>query len=173
MNPTRSATQLIVLMAGALVLAACGKSEAPPPPPANPAPAPAAPAATPAPAAEPAPASAQAPASATKFESVVLGNAVDAAGKLTGPPATAFKPNDTIYAVVSTNNTGSSPATIVAQWVYQGTTPVSDSSQTVTASGPSVTTFHIEKASGFPPGAYTVAITIDGNQVGIKDFDVK
>jgi hypothetical protein len=173
MNPTRSATKLIVLMASALVLAACGKSEAPPPPPANPAPSPAAPAATPAPAAEPAPASAQAPASATKFESVVLGNAVDAAGKLTGPPATAFKPNDAIYAVVSTNNTGSSPATIVAQWVYQGTTSVSDSSQTVTASGPSVTTFHIEKASGFPPGAYTVAITIDGNQVGIKDFDVK
>jgi hypothetical protein len=127
MNSTRSATQLIVLMAGALVLAACGKSEAPPPPPANPAPTPAAPAATPAPAAEPAPASAQAPASATKFESVVLGNAVDAGGKLTGPPATAFKPNDTIYAVVSTNNTGSSPATIVAQWVYQGTTSVSDS----------------------------------------------
>ncbi len=172
MNPTRSATQLIVLMAGALALAACGKTEAPPPP-ANPAPTPAAPAATPAPAAEPAPASAQAPASATKFESVVLGNAVDAAGKLTGPPATAFKPNDTIYAVVSTNNTGSSPATIAAQWVYQGTTPVSDSSQTVTASGPSVTTFHIEKPSGFPLGAYTVAITIDGNQVGIKDFDVK
>jgi len=98
---------------------------------------------------------------------------VDAAGKLTGPPATAFKPSDTIYAVVSTNNTGSSPATIAAHWEYQGTTAVSDSSQTVTASGPSVTTFHVEKASGFPPGAYTVAITIDGNQVGIKDFDVK
>jgi len=167
MNPTRSATQLIVLMAGALALAACGKSEAPPPPPANPAPAPAAPAASPAPAAAPA------AVSGTKFESVVLGNAVDAAGKLTGPPATAFKPNDTIYAVVSTNNTGSSPATIAAHWQYQATTTVNDSSQTVTASGPSVTTFHIEKPSGFPPGAYTVAITIDGNQVGIKDFDVK
>jgi hypothetical protein len=36
-----------------------------------------------------------------------------------------------------------------------------------------VTTFHIEKPEGFPTGAYTVAITIDGKQVGIKDFDVK
>jgi len=173
MNPTRSATRLIVVMAGALVLAACGKTEAPPPPPANPAPAPAAPAAAPAPATAPASAATPAPVSGTKFESVVLGNAVDAAGKLTGPPATAFKPSDTIYAVVSTNNTGSSPATIAAQWVYQGSTAVSDSSQTVAVSGPSVTTFHIEKPSGFPAGAYTVAITIDGNQVGIKDFDVK
>jgi len=168
MIPTRSATKLFVLMAGALVLAACGKSEAPPPPPAQAAAAPAAPAAAPAPVAP-----ATAPASGTKFESVVLGNAVDAAGKLTGPPATAFKPNETIYAVVSTNNTGSSPATIAAHWEYEGTTTVSDSSQTVTASGPSVTTFHIEKPSGFPPGAYTVAISIDGSQAGIKDFDVK
>jgi hypothetical protein len=167
MIPTRSTTRLIVLMAGALALAACGKTEAPPPPPAKPAPAPAAPAAAPAPAATPA------PVAATKFESLELGNAVDAAGKLTGPPATAFKPSDTIYAVISTNNSGSSPATIAAHWAYQGATTVSDSSQTVTASGPSVTTFHIEKPSGFPAGAYSVAISIDGSQVGIKDFDVK
>jgi hypothetical protein len=107
------------------------------------------------------------------FESLALGTAVDASGKLTGAPMTAFTPKDTIYAVVSTNNAGSAPATIAAHWAYQGSTTVNDSSQTVTASGPSVTTFHIEKPSGWPAGAYTVAISIDGKQVGIKDFDVK
>lgn len=58
-------------------------------------------------------------------------------------------------------------------WGYQGTTTVNDSSQTVTATGPSVTTFHVEKPSGWPTGAYSFAISIDGKQVGMKDFDVK
>jgi len=165
MIPTRSGTRLTILMAAALVLSACGKQEAPPPPAPAPAPAPAPTAAVPA---APAPAP-----EGTTFESVVLGSAVDASGKLSGEPATTFTPKDTIYAVVMSSNTGTAPATISAHWAFQGTTTVNDSSQTVTATGPSVTTFHIEKPSGFPAGAYSVAISIDGKEVGTKDFDVK
>jgi len=157
--------KLIVLMSGVLVLAACGKeapppAQAPTPPPAAPAPAPTAAAPAPAPA-------------GTTFESLVLGTAVDASGKLTGPPTLAFAPTDTIHAVVTTNNAGTAPATISAHWAYQGTTTVNDSSQTVTAPGQSVTEFHIEKPSGWPTGAYTVNISIDGKPAGMKDFDVK
>jgi len=166
MISTRNGNQLTVLIAAALMLAACGK-ETPPPPASPPTPAPAAPAPAPT-AAAPVPAP-----SGVTFESLVLGTAVDGSGKLTGAPATAFAPTDTIYAVVSASNSGSAPATISAHWEYQGTTTVNDSSQTVTATGPSVTTFHIEKPSGWPPGAYTVAISVDGKQVGMKDFDVK
>jgi hypothetical protein len=166
MIPIRKANPLALLIAASLMLAACGK-EAPPPPSPSPAPqpAPAAPAPT---AATPAPAAA-----GTTFESVVLGTAVDASGKLTGPPTQSFKPSDTIYAVVTTNNAGTAPATIAAHWTYQGTTTVSDNSQTVTASGQSMTAFHIEKPSGWPTGAYSVAISIEGKQVGTKDFEVK
>lgn len=164
MIPTRNGNSLALLMAASLMLVACGK-EAPPPPaqqatPAAPAPAPTAAAPAPAPA-------------GTTLESIVLGTAVDASGKLTGPPTLAFAPTDTIHAVVTTNNSGTAPATISAHWAYQGTTTVNDSSQTVTAPGQSVTEFHIEKPSGWPTGAYTVNISIDGKPAGMKDFDVK
>ncbi|HEY2395964.1 MAG TPA: hypothetical protein VGH81_08330 [Rudaea sp.] len=158
--------KLIVLITGVLMLAACGKEAPPPQQPPKPAPAASAPPVPTAAAPAPAPAG-------TTFESLVLGTAVDASGKLTGAPTLAFTPKDTIYAVVTTNNAGAAPATIAAHWAYQGTSTVSDSSQTVTAPGQSVTAFHIEKPSGWPTGAYTVAISIDGKQVGMKDFDVK
>ena len=168
MIPTRSGTKLIVLITGALVLAACGKQEAPPPP--SPAPAPVTPAATPA---SPAAASTPAPAAGTTLDSIVLGTAVDASGKLASAPATEFTPTDTIYAVVATNRSGTNPSTIAAHWEFQGGVTVNDSTQPVTAGGASVTTFHIEKPSGWPPGHYRVVITIDGKQAGIKEFEVK
>jgi hypothetical protein len=170
MISTRNGTQLIVLMAGALVLAACGKQEAPPPPPPKPAPAPAAPAQAPAP---PAAAATPAPASGTKVESVALGTAVDASGNLASAPATEFTPTQTIYAVVSTNNSGTNPSTVSAHWEFQGGVTVNDSTQPVTAAGPSVTTFHIEKASGWPPGHYRLVVSVDGQQAATKEFEVK
>ena len=167
MIPTRTGSKLIVLIAATLALGACGK--APPPPPA---PAPAPPAAPAAPAAQATPAPAAVPAGTT-FQSVALGKAVDGSGKLTGEPTSEFGPKDTVYAVVSTNNAGSSPATITAHWEFQGGVTVNEGSQTVSASGPSVTTFHIEKASGWPVGHYRVVISIDGKQAAIKEFEVK
>lgn len=166
MISTRTGTRLIVSIAAALALAACGKTQAPPPA----APAPTTPPAAPA---TPAPSTPAAPVAGTTFESVELGNAVDASGKLTGAPATEFTPKDTIYAVVKTNTTGNAPATIAAHWEFQGGVAVNDGSQTVTASGPSLTTFHIEKASGWPVGHYRAVISIDGKQVAIKEFEVK
>jgi len=165
MIPTRTGTKLIVLIAATFALGACGKAPtppaapAPPPPPAAPAPQ-----ATPAPAAVPA---------GTTFQSVALGKAVDGSGKLSGDPATEFGPKDTVYAVVSTSNVGTNPATITAHWEFQGGVAVNEGSQTVSASGPSVTTFHIEKASGWPIGHYRVVISIDGKQAAIKEFEVK
>jgi hypothetical protein len=160
--------QLIILTATVLALAACGRQEQPAPP--------AAPASAPASAEAPMPTGPlmpPAPHPGTVLDSLELGAAVDAAGNLSGAPATTFTPKDTIHAVVKTTNNGVMPAVISAHWAYQGTTTVNDSSQTVSASGPSVTTFHIEKPSGFPAGAYSVAISIDGKEVGTKDFEVK
>lgn len=162
--------RLFVPLAIAFALAACGKQEQPAPA------APAAPAAAPASASGPLPTGPlmpEAPHAGTMFDSLELGAAVDASGKLTGAAATTFKPMDTIYAVVMTSNAGAMPATISAHWAYQGTTTVNDTSQKVRGIGPSITTFHIEKPSGFPAGAYSVAISVDGKQVASKDFEVK
>jgi hypothetical protein len=154
MLSTRNGNQLIIAMAGALVLAACGNQAPPPPPP--PKPAPTAPAPAPTPAATPA-----APATAgTTFVSIDLGNGVNASGNaLSGPASTTFAPKDTIYALVKTSSGTANPATISARWTFGGSTLVNESNRQVAAAGDSVTEFHISKP--------------DGTQVGSKDFDVK
>lgn len=151
---------LVVALAGALALSACGKKEepAPPPPAATPAPAPVAPAA-------PAPAP-------VAVASVDLGNAVDADGKKISSATTAFSSKDTIYAAVST--TGSAPtATLKAKWTYQDGQLVSESEQTLAPNGAELTTFHISKPDGWPAGNYKVEILLDGTSVATKDFSVQ
>jgi hypothetical protein len=157
---------LIVAMAGALALSACGKKEEPapqqtPPPAATPAPAPAPAPTTPPPAA----------AAPLTVVSVDLGTAVGPDQKVTSP-TTEFTPKDTIYAAVST--TGNAPEAVIgAKWTYQDGQTVNESSQKVAPNGNAVTSFHISKPDGWPAGNYKVEITIDGKSVATKDFSVK
>lgn len=162
MNIHKSHSLLLVSLLGALALAACSKPAPPPAPAAPPAAAPA-----PAPAAAPA-----APAPVTTLASVQLGNALDANGKVTAA-ATTFAPHDTIYAEVVTNTTGGLTSTITANWTYQGGVNVNSSEQQITANGAATTTFHIAKPSGFPAGAYTLQVSIDGKVANTTSFEVK
>jgi len=171
MNSIRKLHVPVIALAALLALSACGKQEAPapaaaPPTAAKPAPPPPAPPAVPATPATPA-------ASATTLVSVELTNNVDASGKVGGAPATTFAPTDKIYALVKTNSSGAHPSTVSAHWEYQGGISVNDTTQPVTAAGESVTTFHIEKPSGWPQGHYKVAVSIDGQPAATKEFDVK
>ncbi|MEO8604570.1 MAG: hypothetical protein ABI629_18510 [bacterium] len=145
-----------VIAAGALAaccvgLAACDKKEAPP--------------------AAPVPA-AQAPAlPAFAIASVDLGKQVGADKKVTAP-ASEFGQSDTIYAVVST--IGTSPKVeLKARWTYEDGQLVSESTETIAPVGPLATEFHIEKASGWPVGKYTVVISANGTAVQTKQFEVK
>jgi hypothetical protein len=152
---------LMVAMAGALALSACGKQETPapaPPPPVAPAPAPPPPMAPAAPA-------------AVEVTSVDLGSAVGADQKVT-TPTTTFGTKDTIYAAVSTSGTAASAA-LAAKWTYQDGQTVNESSQTIAPTGASVTTFHIAKPDGWPVGNYKVEVMLDGKSVSTKDFSVK
>lgn len=173
MIPTRNGNYLIIAIAGALALAACGNQAPPPPPPAKPAPTAPAPAPTPPPAATPAATPAPAPAGTT-FTSVELGNGVNASGNaLSGAASTTFGAKDTIYALVTTSSGSATPAKISARWTFGGSTLVNESTRDVAATGNSVTEFHISKPDGWPVGHYSVAISIDGKQAGSKDFEVK
>lgn len=155
---------LIVALAGALALSACGKKEEPapaaPPPAATPAPAPT----TPPPAPTPAPAP-------VAVASVDLGTAVDADQKITAP-ATTFAAKDTIYAAVSISGTAPT-ATVTAKWTYQDGQTVNESSQTIAPTGSSVAAFHISKPDGWPAGDYKVEVSLDGKSAATKDFSVK
>lgn len=174
MNSIRNGNQLILAMAGALALAACGHETPPPPPPPKPAPTAPAPAPTPVPApTAPAATPAAAP-TGTTFASLELGNSVNASGNaLNGAPSAIFAPKDTIYALVTTNSGSATPSTIAARWTFGGNTLVNESSHQVAAAGSSVTEFHVAKPDGWPVGKYSVAISIDGKQVATKDFEVK
>jgi hypothetical protein len=149
---------LIVAMAGALALSACGKQEAPAPTPP--------PVTAPTPPVTPAPA--PAPVAVT---SVDLGTAVGPDQKVTAA-TTTFDAKDTIYAAVSTTGT-SANATLNAKWTYQDGQTVNESSQTIAPSGPAVTSFHISKPDGWPVGNYKVEISLNGSSAASKDFTVK
>ncbi|HEY7873293.1 MAG TPA: hypothetical protein VIC31_11315 [Rudaea sp.] len=159
MTKNRHGKPLVVAIAGALLLAACGH-EAPPPAPVAPAPAPTA--AAPAPA--PAPV---APAPTTSLTSVTLSNAAG------GTASATFGAKDTIYAIVATNSTGATSNTLAAKWTFGEGTLVKNEEQKIAANGAASTTFQISKPSGWPAGKYTVEISLDGKVVNTSGFEVK
>lgn len=185
----RSALLFSATFAGALLLGACGKSEAPAPAPAAAstaaAPAPAPPAATtavtpPAPTTAAAPAVAAtvaaAPAAAStplSFSKLTLGSAVNNDHQVT-KASTSFAATDkTIYASVATEGS-SSGAKLNAKWSYlegQALT-VSNITQSIATDGPAVTTFKVQNPDLWPEGKYKVEISLDGKMVADQDFKI-
>jgi hypothetical protein len=152
---------------GSLALVGCKKKQddaaMAPPATTEPAPAPTMP--------EPAPA----PAASASVTSVNLGNAVGADMKV-ATPSTTFAPKDTIYASVSTSTSdaaASVPAKLTAKWTFQDGQVVNEESKDLNLSGAGDTEFHIDQPEGLPAGKYKVEISLDGNVVQSKDFEVK
>ena len=148
--------RLLTLALVALGLAAC-KKDAPP-----------APAPAPAPKTAPAPALAPVGVSAT-----TLGGAVGADKKVT-QPKDAFAKGDTIYASIDTSGSGN--ATLKARWTYTSggkSVAVKEDSQTIQATGPSTTEFHVSKPDGWPVGDYQVEVLLDDKVVQTKKYSVK
>lgn len=83
-----------------------------------------------------------------------------------------FTPRDTIYASVDTDGAANG-ATLTARWTFEDGQLVEETSQTVSATGVTVTEFHISKPDGFPVGKYKVAILLNGQEVETEDFEVK
>jgi hypothetical protein len=134
---------------------------------------------TPPPASEPAapaPAPAPAPAAATaSVTSVDLGNAVGADMKVAAA-STTFAPKDTIYASIATTTSDPAatvPGKLTAKWSFQDGQVVNEESKDVSLAGAGQTEFHISKPDGFPAGKYKVEVSLDGNVVQSKDFEVK
>ena len=105
---------------------------------------------------------------AASVSSVDLGNAVGADNKVT-MASTSFAKADTIHASVATDGGGGK---LSAKWTYQDGQVV-DSQEKAVMSGPQVTDFSITKPDGWPAGKYKVEISLDGNVVQSRDFEVK
>jgi hypothetical protein len=123
---------------------------------------------------EPAPAPAPAPPAAApqpagiQVSEVQLGNAIGADRRVVAALDT-FAPTDTIYASVVT--TGSAPrATLTARFTFEDGQVVNESSQELGGAG--VTEFHISKPDGWPAGAYTLEVLLDGTSAATRSFRV-
>ena len=149
--------RLLTLALVAVGLVACQKEPAPTPPPKTSAPAPA-----------PAPAPA-----AVSVSGAALGSAVGADKKVT-QAKDSFARNDTIYVAVDT--AGSGTANLKARWTYthEGkSVPVKEDAQTIQATGPSTTEFHVSKPDGWPLGDYQVEVLLNDQVVQTKRYSVK
>ncbi len=112
------------------------------------------------------------PATATAFKvvGIALGRAI-AADKTVADATASFRPADTVYVSVRTEG-GAASARLSARWTYEDGQLVGDSTQTVAASGPAVTEFHVSKPDGWPTGSYMVEVSLDGAPAGHKKFRV-
>ena len=139
------ATGLAVLLA--LTMSACSKKPAPPATPATPA--------------------------VVTVKAVTVGKAIGADKRVTAP-ASSFARTDTIYAAVETD--GSGTATLKAKWTYHKgdkVAVVNENSQTLAATGPAVTEFHISKPDGWPTGDYQVEVFLNDASAGAQKFAVQ
>lgn len=142
-----------------LVLAGC-KKEPPPPPPPPPPPVVQAPPPPP-------------PPLPFRVTSVTLGKGIQPDNRVQ-TATEAFGPKDTIYLSVASE--GVTPRTTLGvRWTF-GPKDVLVKEETAALAPPSakpmVTEFHITKPSGWPPGTYKVALTVDGQPSQTKSFTV-
>lgn len=164
MKTNRLHLAMLAVMLGSAAMVGCKKKEEPAPMP---------PAAEPAPVA---PAPMPAPAATASVTGVDLGNTVGADMRVATPMGT-FSPKDTIYAAVITAT--SDPAASVAgklgaKWTHvDSNQTVHEESKDFTFAGDGVTDFQISKPDGWPTGKYKVEISLDGNVVQTREFEVR
>jgi hypothetical protein len=114
-------------------------------------------------------------AAAASVASVDLGTAVGANMKIT-TAATAFGPNDTIIAAVSTTTSDPAatvPVKLTANWTYQNGQVVNNESKNLVFNGTNTTDFLVSKPDGWPVGKYRIEISLDDKVVQSKDLEVK
>ena len=104
------------------------------------------------------------------------GNAVGADTKV-AMPATSFTPKDTIYASIGTSTSdpaASVPAKLGVKWSHVDSNQVvNEETRDLNLTGMGNTEFHISKPDGWPVGKYKVEVSLDGNVVQTREFEVK
>ena len=87
-----------------------------------------------------------------------------------GTHTTRFKPDDTIFVSLLSEEPGE--GTVTARWTFGGQL-VSEAHQDVSYMRPAATEFHLQNSGGFPTGAYRVDILVNGQPAGSREFRVE
>ena len=108
------------------------------------------------------------PDAAVTVTSIELGNEVGADNRVPAPMGT-FATSDTVHASVVTDGTG---GTVATRWTFEDGQVVHTEDKIVPA-GEQVTDFMITNPSGWPAGTYTLEVTVDGQVVQTREFEVR
>jgi hypothetical protein len=104
-----------------------------------------------------------------EVKTIQLGRSLNADDSV-GAHTTRFKPDDTIYVSLISEERGE--AVVTVRWIFQGQV-VSEATREVSYMQPSATEFHLQNSGGFPAGQYRVDILIDGEPAGSREFRVE
>jgi len=108
------------------------------------------------------------PGAAVTVDTIELGNEVGADNRVPAALRT-FATGDTIHASIVTDGTG---GTVSTRWTYQDGQVVHTEDKVVPA-GEQVTDFMVTNPSGWPTGEYEVEVSVDGQVVATRQFDVR
>jgi hypothetical protein len=84
---------------------------------------------------------------------------------------TRFSPTDSIYVSVLTGARGS--GTIVARLRFSGGGVINEQTKDVSYNDQAATGFRFQAADGFPPGEYTIEVSLDGKPVETRSVRVE
>ena len=102
--------------------------------------------------------------------SVALGTALDGDNNVRDAK-TVFAPKDPIHAAVLSSGPHAG-LTLVAHWTAADGTVVAHSEQALVPTGPTITTFSLRNAEPWPPGMYQLALQVDGKTIQSRAFEV-
>jgi hypothetical protein len=114
-------------------------------------------------------ASACRPSEPLQVEMLQLGRALNPDNSVSAH-TTRFKPDDTVYVSLLSEQPGS--GTVTVRWLLNGQT-VSEAKRDVSYTRPAATEFHLQNSGGFPPGNYRVEVLVNGQSAGSRDFRVE
>jgi hypothetical protein len=86
-----------------------------------------------------------------------------------GTHTTRFKPDDTVYVSVLSDDPGF--GTVTVRWVLNGQV-VSEATRDVSYTRAAATEFHLQNSGGFPKGNYRVDVLVNGQPAGTREFRV-
>jgi hypothetical protein len=104
-----------------------------------------------------------------KVKTLQLGKSLNPDNSV-GIHTTRFKPDDTIYVSLLSDEPGE--GTVAVKWMFGGQV-VSEAKKDVSYMRPAATEFHLQNSGGFPTGEYRVDILINGQPAGSREFRVE
>ena len=109
------------------------------------------------------------PSEPLQIETLQLGRTLNSDNSVSAH-TTRFKPDDTVYVSLLSEQPGS--GTVTVRWVLNGQT-VSEATRDVSYTRAAATEFHLQNSGGFPPGTYRVDVLVNGQPAGTREFRVE